>query len=281
MNYRYKQSGVLIIIIIFCIFIGEIGGIDPPLNGSTLCPSHLLSNVSLNNVIMGKRIEYEHGDLIRGVKFIKDIGGKNKYSGKKQYYRRALFECPYCENNFEADISAIKNTGQKSCGCLRCIVRNPYYRTRLYGIWDHIKQRCSNPNSNNYHNYGGRGIAMYTPWINNPVAFIEYCMTLPGHDNKKLSIDRVKTDGNYQPGNLRFTTKDIQNRNRRSGTTNESGYVGVIIDKRRPRLRYISQLSINNKKKYIGTYNDAITAIKARDQYIIDNNSEGFNLQVL
>ena len=42
----------LIISILFCIFTGEIGGGNCPLNGFVLCPSHLLSNTSLNNTIM-------------------------------------------------------------------------------------------------------------------------------------------------------------------------------------------------------------------------------------
>lgn len=35
---------------------------------------------------------------------------------------------------------------------------------RLRVIWDHMKQRCNNPNNNRYKNYGGRGIVVCDEW---------------------------------------------------------------------------------------------------------------------
>lgn len=264
-NYDQIQK----VFILFCTFIGEIGRIDPLLNGFALCPSLLLSNASLNNAIMGKRIELKKGDLING----------HAYVGESDttYTRKIKFKCKYCGEEASAGLCILRTNRQKSCGCLRHIVRNPYYETRLYRLWDKVKQRCYNPKHNSYHNYGGRGISMYFNWINSPVAFIEYCMKLPGHDNEKLSLDRIEADGNYHPGNLRFTTKTIQNRNRRSGTTNESGYTGVI----KTGFRYHAQITVNNKTVHIGTYYLPSIAAKARDNYIIDNKLEGFNLQIL
>ena len=36
--------------------------------------------------------------------------------------------------------------------------------TRLYRVWDAMKQRCHNPNANEYNRYGGRGITICEEW---------------------------------------------------------------------------------------------------------------------
>ena len=36
---------------------------------------------------------------------------------------------------------------------------------KLYGVWNTMKQRCSNPNSPVYHRYGGRGIRVCARWM--------------------------------------------------------------------------------------------------------------------
>ena len=43
-------------------------------------------------------------------------------------------------------------------------VRHGMEGTRLYKIWDCMKQRCTNQNSPNFENYGGRGITVCKEW---------------------------------------------------------------------------------------------------------------------
>ena len=121
---------------------------------------------------------------------------------------------------------------------------------------------------------------MFEEWINNPVSFIEYCMTINGWNDPSLSIDRIDNNGDYIPGNIRFATKTIQSRNKRS-FPGKTGYTGVVLDLRYNKPRYKSGISINNRSIHIGTFDTAKEAAIARDQYITDNNLEGFNLQVL
>lgn len=75
--------------------------------------------------------------------------------------------------------------------------------------------RCHNPANEHWHDYGGRGISVHLPWKICPHLFTEYLMTLPGWDNKNLVLDRENNDGNYEPGNLRFVSQSVSQKNRR------------------------------------------------------------------
>ena len=71
--------------------------------------------------------------------------------------------------------------------------------------------RCTNPNSDSWADYGGRGISVCERWRDYP-AFLADMGRKPSASH---SIDRVDVNGNYQPGNCRWSTKGEQVRNRR------------------------------------------------------------------
>lgn len=98
-------------------------------------------------------------------------------------------------------------------------------QTRTYGIWTHIKSRCYNPNDPAYHNYGGRGITVCREWINDYMAFLSYVGEPP---TPKHTMDRIKNEGNYEPGNVRWTTKKEQGANRRTNKWIECNGINMI-----------------------------------------------------
>lgn len=78
-----------------------------------------------------------------------------------------------------------------------------------------MKQRTRNKNNRLYADYGGRGIGMCDAWFNSFPDFALDVITLPGY-SPSLSIDRIKNDKGYEPGNIRWATMIEQARNRRS-----------------------------------------------------------------
>ena len=87
----------------------------------------------------------------------------------------------------------------------------------LYKLWQRIKRRCYDPRAHNYRWYGGQGVKMYEPWINDAGAFISYIeRELGSRPSPKHSIDRYPPDADYAPGKLRWATPLQQARNRRS-----------------------------------------------------------------
>lgn len=75
--------------------------------------------------------------------------------------------------------------------------------------------RCTNKAHHAYKNYGGRGLSVYPPWIENKEEFIKYLLTLPGHDNPSLWLDREDNENGYEPGNLGFVTPSESRMNQR------------------------------------------------------------------
>jgi hypothetical protein len=57
---------------------------------------------------------------------------------------------------------------------------------------------------------------MYQPWIEDFCAFYEYVISTLGERPSGLSLDRLNTKGDYEPGNLRWATQKEQNRNKRN-----------------------------------------------------------------
>lgn len=96
---------------------------------------------------------------------------------------------------------------------------------RLYWVYHDAKRRCESPAHKVYDNYGGRGIKFLFS------SFVEW-LTYMGERPLDFEMDRIDNNGHYVVGNLRWTDRATQQKNKRIYKTNTSGVRGVSYDNR-------------------------------------------------
>lgn len=167
-----------------------------------------------------------------GIKFGKwevlNYFGKTK-NGSIRYLCR-------CECGKEKVITGSELTRGNTRSCRPCSkIKHGDCGSILYMVWGSMVQRCINPKNKGYVNYGGRGITVCEEWRNSYASFLEWAMT---HGYKRgLLLDRIDNDIGYTPENCTFSTRYVQNNNRRSCRFIEIAGVRLTIAQQAARFR--------------------------------------------
>lgn len=121
-----------------------------------------------------------------------------------------------CGNVFETVLYRLTSTPQSVISCGKCGTKTNILiksdKTRLLGVYHHIIRRCYNKNSIDYKWYGGKGVIVCEEWLNDKNVFIQWA--LENGYQKGLTIDRIDSNGNYQPNNCRWVDWKTQQNNR-------------------------------------------------------------------
>lgn len=163
----------------------------------------------------------------------------------------------------------LKSGKSQSCGCMRDEMtsarslkhghrRGKNKTSREYEAWSSMIGRCETESDTNYHNYGGRGIRVCTRWRE---SFENFLADMGERPTTQHSIDRIDVNGNYEPSNCRWVTREEQMRNRRLFKINKTGVNGVYLNK---LGKYHAQIYDQGKRKHLGLFDTLEEAAEAR-----------------
>ena len=161
------------------------------------------------------------------------------HKGKKWYWECAC----ECGNSIITQAYLVRNGHTSSCGCLQreraseASLVHGQSNSRLYRIYNGMKNRCYNQKQQNYENYGGRGITICEEWLKSFTSFEEWALSHGYADD--LSIDRIDSNGDYSPENCRWVTRTEQNENTRSN------HLVTIEDRTQPLSAWVRKRGLN------------------------------------
>ncbi|WP_125530668.1 hypothetical protein [Streptomyces sp. WAC 06725] len=123
--------------------------------------------------------------------------------------------CGYCYASVDGDPEARIHVERVWNGQVQVYDRYRFHgksRSRLHSVWTNMRERCSNPKSEKYPRYGGRGITVDPAWDN----FLTFAKWADENRYAEgLEIDRINNDLGYTPENCRWIT-DLENLMNRS-----------------------------------------------------------------
>ena len=158
-----------------------------------------------NSIRPGMRVE---GSRLVVIEYV----GNNKFNHK-------MWRCQCdCGNEIVTETNRLTTGKTRSCGCLKNEGNNRKHGkcyTRLYRIYEKMKERCYCESNPRYSDYGGRGIRVCDEWIGENGFENFYNWAMANGYSDSLTIDRIENDGNYEPGNCRWADTRTQGRNTR------------------------------------------------------------------
>lgn len=141
---------------------------------------------------------------------------------------RWLMRCS-CGTVKEIRSQDLRQGASNSCGCLSTfgtsggsanLRHGVDYGSKLYRTWRNAKNRCFNPKATKYKDYGAIGITMHPEWAASFEAFAEAVGDPP---TPRHSLDRMRNEEGYVPGNVKWSTPIEQANNTKANVRVEYG----------------------------------------------------------
>lgn len=175
----------------------------------------LPKNLSIDNLVFGVSAANNFRDRTG------DVLGRLTVLGFKESFEKKSYWYCLCSCGAITVLSTSGLHKTQSCGCLARDVHAERCRTVLakhhqsnspaYYSWSSARSRCNNPKDKQYFRYGGRGITFCERWND----FANFLDDMGERPSGKFSLDRIDSNGNYEPNNCRWAVPIQQSSNRR------------------------------------------------------------------
>lgn len=129
----------------------------------------------------------------------------------------------------------------------------------LYHTHANMLDRCLNPNSTAFHNYGGRGITVCERWL----SFANFVVDMGPRPTPFHTLERKDNDDGYHPDNCAWATRTTQALNRRVFESNKTGAPGVV----QVGDQFLARFDYEGVRYTIGRFDDQGIAIVAREAF--------------
>lgn len=130
-------------------------------------------------------------------------------TGKWRSGRTCLCKCD-CGRLIAPTISLLIRRQRKCRSCITDPANGQKYLE--HGCWTCMRDRCNNPNSKDFADYGAKGVTVAPAWDD----FTQFRKDVGPRPSKEHSLDRwPNREGNYEPGNVRWATPRQQSINRK------------------------------------------------------------------
>ena len=182
----------------------KIGLIDVDVAGKSLKKIHSFSK--------------SHPESLSGMRFGRLLAIKKTRENYKSDYWLCKCDCG-AEKEIRCD--ALLNGRTKSCGCFlresakERATKHGLNKSKIYGVFYAMHHRCENTKDVAYKYYGGRGISVCDEWSYGGGFEKFYKWAVENGYKEGLTIDRINTDGNYEPKNCKWATRKEQQQNLR------------------------------------------------------------------
>lgn len=207
-----------------------------------------------------KREIPEIGKVFGKLEIIQDLG---QVEGKSRTYNKVLVQCSCGSEPFSVAYNSMKSGHTSSCGCFnKQRIRETFEshglsKSKIYKVWLGIKERTGNPNSQQFYDYGGRGIKNL--WVD----FWEFFDLMKDTYFEGCEIDRIDVNGDYSPTNCRWTTKSVNNHNKRKREGCSSNFIGVHLDSN--TNKFVASIVKDGEKLLCESFTDELQAALAYD----------------
>lgn len=173
----------------------------------------------------------------------------------------------------------------KSLNCVKCgaaETRSAFSKSvggvrnhKLYGVWDSIVQRCTNPKSSAYKYYGGCGVTVCDEWKSSAETFIKWALENGWKDGLQVDKDMLSeklgiSPHRYSPETCCFLSHQENSLYKRVQSNNTSGAVGVAWSKTMKKFRaYIDR---DGKRTEVGYFTTVEEAALERNKILKESN---------